>query len=123
MMNCLKCQTQNEVNANFCKQCGTNLQTNSKPKREDEIKDALLIIFIIIGFVSVLVNVVVPLLEANLFEFSIVHMQAYFWILNSLSMLLIPFAIKNKNLKIIGIIVSVLCVIYWTNTNIQFLLT
>ncbi|PKQ61972.1 hypothetical protein BZG02_13610 [Labilibaculum filiforme] len=119
MMNCLKCQTQNEGNANFCKLCGTNLQTNLKPKREDEIKDSLLLIFIIIGFVSVLVSIVMPRLGSSWLGESVVYIQRLFWFISSLSFLLIPFAITNKNIKTIGLIFSVVSVLYWIYLNIQ----
>ncbi len=122
-MNCLRCNTQNEESAKFCKNCGmdmtyrpSNTNTNSKSS------DTFLIIFIAIAFVSAIAQFVIPKLVYNWYESPTKYIQATFWILHNLSFILIPLSIKNKSLKIVGFIITVIPVIYWAYVNVTFMI-
>ena len=50
-------------------------------------------------------------------------LEVSLWILSNLSMILIPLSIKNKSLKIIGLILTIIMAIYWTYGNVEFMIS
>ena len=120
-MDCQKCQIQNEENAQFCRNCGTNLRIIVESKTSNNT-DTLLLIFIIIAFVSAAVQFVMQKLIPNWYEGTAKYIQGVLWILQNISFVLIAIAIKNKSLKTVGIIITVLMIIYWLYVNIVFLI-
>ncbi|ANQ52762.1 zinc ribbon domain-containing protein [Flammeovirga yaeyamensis] len=121
-MYCQKCQTQNEESAQFCRNCGTNLNILSESKSDNGITDTLLFIFIIIAFISAIAQFTIQKLDTNWYEGATKYIQGGFWILQNFSFLLIAIAIKNKPLKITAIIITVLLISYWLYTNVIFLI-
>ena len=106
-MNCLRCNTSNEEGAKFCKNCGMDMTyTPSKESTNSKSSDTILIIFIGITFIISIVEFV-SLRVLGLWEFIWVIR-----ILEALILILIPFSIKNKTLKIIGLILAILIVAY-----------
>jgi hypothetical protein len=121
-MNCPECQTQNGDNAQFCKNCGIHLHMRSESKNDNNLSDTLLFIFILVGFVAVIVGFAIQKFVPNWYESPVKYVQGAIWILNNLSFILIPIAIRNRTLKVIGLIVGILLVIYWLYSNIEFLI-
>lgn len=121
-MNCPKCQTQNDENAQFCRNCGTNMNIILESKPNDRTADTLLIIFIIIAFISGISQFAIETLDTNWDEGATKYLHGGFLILKNLSIILIAIAIKNKPLKITAIIITVLLVSYWLYINIVFLI-
>ena len=122
-MNCLKCQTQNEVNAQFCKNCGTNLHyAVYAPKANNKTADILLVVFVGIGFFCGIMNFLINRFVDNWYESPIKYVQGFFWILQNLILILPALAIRNKILKIVSVIFTSLLVIDWIYSNIQFLM-
>ena len=118
-MNCLRCNTENLIGAKFCKNCGMNLTyTPSNHNTISKISDKFLMIFIVIAFVSTLIQFVIQKFVDNWYESPIKYIQETFWLLQNLSFILIPLSIKNKALKITGLVITLIMVIYWAFTNI-----
>lgn len=102
-MNCLYCNKENENGAKFCKHCGIDM--NYKPETEDKNKklsDILLFVFIVTAFICQVARYII----IKCFDFSSVE---YLWtglnIIGIFSYVLIPLSIKDKTLKIVGIVI------------------
>jgi hypothetical protein len=122
-MNCLRCNTPNEEGAKFCRNCGMDLSyTPSKENANSKYADTLLIIFICIAFISATAQFAIQELVDNWYESPTKYIQGSLRLLKNLSFILIPLSMKNKNLKIVGIIITVIMVIYWVYTNVVFML-
>ena len=121
-MNCLRCNTPNEEGAKFCKNCGMDMTyTPSNENTNSKSSDTFLIIFIAIAFVSAIAQFAIQKLVDNWYESPTKYIQASFWLLQNLSFILIPLSIKNKTLKIVGLIITAIIVIYWVYTNVKFM--
>ena len=121
-MNCLRCNTPNEEGAKFCRNCGMDMSyTPSKENVNSKSADTLLIIFISIAFISAIAQFAIQKLVDNWYESPTKYIQGSLWLLQNLSFILIPLSMKNKNLKIVGLIITVIMVIYWVYTNVKFM--
>lgn len=121
-MNCLRCNTPNEEGAKFCKNCGMDLTyTPSQENQNSKSSDTFLIIFISIAFVSAIAQFAIEKLVENWYESPTKYYRSALWILQNLSFILIPLAIKNKSIKIIGLIITLIMVVYWVYSNIKFM--
>lgn len=123
-MNCLRCNTSNEVGAKFCKNCGMSI--NYIPSNENtnsKLSDVLLIIFFSIAFISTIAQFAVQKLVTDWYDSPAKYIQSSFWILQNLSFILIPIAIKNKTSKVIGFVITGILVIYWVYQNIDYMLS
>ena len=121
-MNCLRCNTPNEEGAQFCRNCGMDMSyTPSKENVNSKSADTLLIIFISIAFISAIAQFAIQKLVDNWYESPTKYIQGSLWLLQNLSFILIPLSMKNKNLKIVGLIITVIMVIYWVYTNVEFM--
>lgn len=121
-MNCLRCNTPNEENAKFCKNCGMDMTyTPSNESTNSKSSDTFLIIFISIAFISAIAQFAIQKLVDNWYESPTKYIQASLWLLQNLSFILIPLAIRNKTLKIVGFIITAIMVIYWVYTNVEFM--
>ena len=121
-MNCLRCNTPNEEGAKFCKNCGMDLTyTPFQENQNSNPSDTFLIIFISIGFLSAIAQFAIEKLVDNWYESPTKYYRSALWILQNLSFILIPLAIKNKSIKIIGLIITLIMVIYWVYSNIKFM--
>lgn len=122
-MNCLRCNIENEEGAKFCKNCGMDVTfTPSNENTNSKSSDTFLIVFIAIAFVSAIAQFAIEKLVDNWYESPTKYIQASFWLLQNLSFILIPLSIKNKALKIIAFIITVIMVAYWVYTNVQFMI-
>jgi hypothetical protein len=121
-MNCLRCNTPNEEGAKFCKNCGMDLTyTPFQENKNSKFSDTFLIIFICIGFVSSIANYAIEILVENSYVNPTKFYRSALLILQNISFILIPLAIKNKSIKIIGLILILIMVVYWTYLSIKFM--
>ncbi|MBL7830710.1 MAG: zinc ribbon domain-containing protein [Saprospiraceae bacterium] len=121
-MNCLRCNTPNEEGAKFCKNCGMDMTyTPSNESTNSKSSDTFLIIFISVAFISAIAQFAIQKLVDNWYESPTKYIQASLWLLQNLSFILIPLAIRNKTLKIVGFIITAIMVIYWVYTNVEFM--
>ena len=121
-MNCPKCKQENAMGAPYCKHCGSNLRQSSIATFD---QSSLFIgIYILITIGVAFIDAILPILGdiLGLGGRSIHSLMTLGWILNSISFILLPLAIKDRLLKIIGIVVSIPFIIYWVYENFQYFL-
>lgn len=123
-MYCPKCQNQNEETAQFCRNCGTNLYfSQHETKTENDVSSTLLLVYILIAFFAAIVQLVIQrVFSISYWESPWRYIMGLIWIISNISMILPALAIKNKSLKIIGIIFAALMIIYHAYGNIEFML-
>ena len=125
-MYCQKCQTQNEESAQFCRNCGTNLRyTQTETKTGNDVSSTLLLVYILIAFFANVVQLVTQRVFSIFYWKSgsvWKYVMVLIWIISNISLILPALAIKNKSLKIIGIIFAAIVIIYHAYGNIEFLL-
>lgn len=122
-MNCLRCNTPNEEGAKFCKNCGMDMTyTPSNENSNSTSSDKLLITCLCIAFFTFISAFTIDELVDNPYEGSMRHIRGSLLILSNSSMILIPLSIKNKTLKIIGLILTIIVVIYGTYINVKFII-
>jgi len=123
-MNCLRCNTPNEDGAKFCKNCGMDITyTPSNENSNSASSDKLLITYLCIAFFAFISAFAIDKLVDNSYVGPISYVRGSLWILRNLSMILIPLSIKNKSLKIIGLILTIIMAIYWTYGNVEFMIS
>ncbi|MFC6096342.1 zinc-ribbon domain-containing protein [Flavobacterium qiangtangense] len=118
-MICPRCNTPNEANTEFCKSCGMDLAYTRLT--ENKASDKYLIIFISIAFFAAISQFAIRMLVGNWYEGSTKYIQGFLWLIQNLSFMLIPLAIKNQTLKIVGFVITAVMVIYWVYTTVEFL--
>ena len=100
-MKCYKCNDENTADAKYCRNCGTKLNSVSNTTKHKST-DTLLISFIGIFLLTALVQYIIRTIDHYWFESPLRYVQVASWFINSLSYLLLIFAIKNKVFKLIG---------------------
>jgi hypothetical protein len=121
-MYCPKCQSLNEENVQFCRICGSNLHYQQVENQSNDVSSTLLVVFIAIAFVCQIAQFAIQSLVPNWYSSPIKHVLGCLWIVNSISWILPALAIKNKVLKIVGIILVSLLVIYHLYSSIEFMM-
>ena len=121
-MNCLRCNTPNEDGVKFCKNCGMDLHTTFDNKANTKTSDTLLIVFVCIAFLTAVVQFAIQKLVDNWYDKPTKYYASALWILQNLCFILIPLAIRNKSLKIIGLIITLIMVIYWVYSNVDYMI-
>ncbi len=112
-MYCPKCQSQNEENAQFCRNCGTNLYAPQVEAKSDNTSSTLLFVYIAIMAISVLAQFAIQKFVGYWYEGVWRYVQGTLWLIQNLTFILIPLSIKNKTLKIIGLVIAAVLIIYW----------
>lgn len=116
-MNCPKCNRENEDSALFCIHCGSSLKPVEM--KESNFSNVILFIWVILKVVFSVGIFLYRTFYDNWYEDGrgfYVALQ----IMNNLTLILPSLAIKNKTLKIIGIILSACLVNWWIVENILF---
>ena len=119
-MNCPKCNRENEDGAMYCRFCGSPMHQSEN--KESNFSTVLLFVWVIATCVLSLINQLITKLAGNWYESSVKIVVYGVFILQNLITLLPVFAIKNKTLKIIGIVVMSIMVIWWIIQNVQAML-
>lgn len=116
-MNCLKCNRENEDGALFCRYCGSSLRPIEK--KDSNTSSSILFVWIVL----------VGVFNVGIFLYTSFYTNWYVegrWvyvaiqIMDNLIMILPSLAIKNRTLKIIGILISACLIIWWVIGNVQF---
>ena len=122
-MHCPNCGHQNPIATKFCTNCGHNLsQFAPAPAQKKGIADYLIIGFLVIAFGTIVLQRIIQFMVPEWYEGAFKYILGFIWVISNLSYLLLAFAIGNKNLKIVGIIVTVILVLFLVVQNIQFML-
>ena len=123
-MNCLRCNTENEERAKFCKNCGMDMTyTPSNENSNSTSSDKLLITFLCIVFFVFISAFAIEKLVEDWYEGPFKYVGSSLLLLRNLSMILIPLSIKNKTLKVIGLIMTIIIVIYWVYGNVEYMMS
>ena len=123
-MYCQKCKTQNGTGAQFCGNCGAHLfYSQEVTKKESNVSGVLLFVYILIFFFVVLVELLVTtiMIGITFWEAPWKYILGVLYIVRSISVVLPAVAIKNKPLKIIGIIFAVILASYLVWRNLTWL--
>jgi len=122
-MNCPRCQTENEQNAQFCRNCGTNLHSiPSINQSGNKTLDVLVFISIAYWFVVNLANSIIQKLVVNWYDSPAKYFQIFTNILFAAIPILIAVSIRNKGLKIVAIVLAALLSISILYSNIDWLI-
>ena len=120
-MNCPKCNRENEDGAMFCRHCGSSM--NPVPEKESNTSSILIFVWIIaVGVLSITTSLYTKFVD-NWYEGSSKMVYISLQIINNIVMILPTFAIKNKILKITGIILMTALIIWWLYGNISWALS
>jgi hypothetical protein len=124
-MYCQKCQTQNEESSQFCRNCGANLRyTQTGIKTDSDMSSTLLFVYILIAFFAAVFQLLIyKVFSIPYWDSGWKYVVGVSWLISNISFILPALAIKNKPLKIIGIIFAAIVIIYNAYENIKFLLS
>lgn len=119
-MICPNCHSENESGAKFCTHCGANMYA---PVEANESKSSYLLfawamITVVLGVTNGVITHVTP---GWYNSHTLRPIMAIVFMLQDLSQLLVPFAIKKTPLKIVALVFVGLLVIYWLYSNITML--
>lgn len=119
-MNCPKCNRENEDGAMFCRHCGTSM--NPVPEKESNTSSILILIWIIAVAILSITTTIYTRVVDNWYEGGTKMAYIAIQIIHSLIMILPAFAIKNKTIRIIGIILMGALILWWISQNIMWAL-
>lgn len=109
-MICPKCNRENEDGAMFCRYCGSSM--NPVQEKESNISSILILVWIIaVGLLSITTN-----LYDNWYETFYIVIR----MIHNIIMILPAFAIKNRTLRIIGIILMSCLILWWMYRDITW---
>ena len=99
------------------------ITTPSNENSNSTSSDKLLITYLCIAFFVFISGFAIGKLVDNPYEGPIKYVRSSLWILRNLGLILIPLSIKNKSLKIIGLILTIIMAIYWTYADVEFMIS
>lgn len=121
-MECSKCNSINEQDALFCKNCGKSFFSDEAPsKKNRNTFDVLLFISITYWFVMDMVNLLIRNLDGNWYDSPFKYLQIGTNMIYSAIPIFIALSIKKTGLKIPAIIFAAIISIYILYTNIDWL--
>ncbi|MGN0028634.1 MAG: zinc-ribbon domain-containing protein [Marinilabiliaceae bacterium] len=116
-MICPKCHSENADDAKFCTHCGRLLETSSA----GSLSSTLVSIWVIIFIATFAIRFIIERVDSCWYQNDSPYM--IFWYLtclvSNLSNILIPFAIKNKVLRIISLVLVSGISLYWAFNNLS----
>ena len=120
-MICPKCNHEIEDGAMFCRHCGSSM--NPVPEKESNTSSVLILVWIIAVCVFSVITTLYTKFVDDWYKGSSKMVYIGIQIINNIVMILPAFAIRNKTLKIIGVILMAIIIIWWVYTNIMWALT
>lgn len=121
-MKCPNCNHENDASARFCRNCGRDL--SSTPSSDgSENSSVLLLVFVSIMFCSGLIERCITTFVDNWYAIEGIYgICTLLWIVRNISVILPALAIKQKSLKIAGLILAIIYAGYCVTNNIlQFI--
>ena len=115
-MICPKCNHENEDGAMFCIYCGSSM--NPVQEKESNISSILIPVVLL----SITTSLYTRLVD-NCYEGTPKMVYIGFQIIYNIIMILPAFAIKNRTLRIIGIILMSCIILWWIYGNITWALS
>lgn len=117
-MICPKCKRENEDGSMFCRYCGSSL--NPVPEKDSSTSSILIFVWVVVFVLLSIVNNLYTRLIDNWYEGTQRMVYLGIVLLQNLSFILPPLAIKNKTLKIIGLIIMSAYVVWLLYQNISW---
>ena len=121
-MNCHRCLTQNDENARFCKNCGTDMHHFQETTTNSKTPDLLILLFLIIMFVCDIARFAIQTLVTNWYEGTSKYIIIGLNLIGGIAVILAGISIRNKTSKIFGIIIASLYILYIIYANISWLI-
>jgi|GEM_PF-4484956 len=121
-MICPNCKKENEEGASFCRHCGASMNVSAKKEKETDSSSILILLWIAITIVTYLVNLFIVVAYDNWDEGVSLLIYVCMQILSNIAMILPVLAIKNKSMRITGIVIMSLFVLWMIKRNINWLL-
>jgi len=119
-MICPKCNRENEDGALFCRHCGSSM--NPTPEKESNTSSILILVWIVaVAILSITSHLYTRFVD-DWFEGSSKMLYIGIQIIHNIIMILPAFTIKNKSIKIVGIILMSLLIMWWLFQNITWAL-
>lgn len=116
-MICPKCQSYVDDGAMFCPRCGAKIHVPSENQKS--YSDYLLFAWVILTFGFGVIHAIITHAVPDWYSSHIFRpIMEISFILQNITQLLVPISIKSLPLKIIGIILVAIIVIYWVISNI-----
>ncbi len=116
-MNCPKCHTQNVFDAKFCSNCGSALNAHTQEKDNGSI--FILIWVVIWGMSNIIAQILLKSMVWVGLGFETIKYFLYpMWMIANLSLILIPFSVKNKPIKIAAFVIVGLISLYYFGCNV-----
>lgn len=120
-MTCPKCITDNETDALFCKNCGTNLNSGFSTKKDhNKTMEILVFISIAYWFAMDFLNLIIRQLINNWYDSPFKYFQIFTNLIYAAIPILIALSIKTKGLKIPAIIFAALTSCYILYSNFEW---
>lgn len=117
-MNCPKCNRENDNGAMFCRYCGAPMCPN-KNSEDSNLSSVLIFVWVLlIGVFSVSRWVYTTYVDEWYTEARLGYVILS--ILQDLSILLPVFAIKNLSLKVVGMVVTFMLLVWWIVLDVKF---
>ncbi|MCT4591601.1 MAG: zinc ribbon domain-containing protein [Carboxylicivirga sp.] len=111
-MKCTRCHAENNEQARYCKNCGHSLSKNEAIESDTTKVDKLLIGFIAVVFGIAMFSFLHRLIYDMWFESPLKYLQIGMWMIKEISLVMLPFAIKNKKQRIIGFVLTMVYAIF-----------
>lgn len=111
-MICPKCHSENADDAKFCTHCGSKFETSNAGNLSSTLVSIWVIIFIAIFAINFIFDHVLGYNWSNI-DTPLKYIRCLIWSISNLSNILIPFAIKNKVLRIISLVLVSGISLYW----------
>jgi len=108
-MNCPRCQSENEISASFCRNCGYNLQPNFRNQQlpQNQTSDILVFVALVLFFIMHLYWFIIPKVVDE-WWIKLKYLNFSWNMLYPIVLLLLAISVKNKSFKIISIILAIL---------------
>lgn len=120
-MICPKCNRENEDGAMFCRYCGSSM--NPVQEKESNISSILILVWIIaVCLLSITTNLYAKFVD-HWYEGTPKAVYIGIELIYNIIMILPAFAIKNRTLRIIGIILMSCIILWWMYGNITWALS
>lgn len=115
-MICPKCHSEIDNGAKFCTHCGSSL---TQQEGENGCASILIFIWIVIQSLTCIINQIIYAVCDSWYSSSAKYVVYSLWIISNASMVLVPFGIRNKVLKIIGLVIAIALALFYIYSNIR----
>lgn len=110
-MNCLRCNSTNVDEAKFCTNCGMDL-TYLPPSDDKSSKvDVVIFIFLVLTFFSELIVLIEMITNDYYGYYRSLNLNSLIGLMSNIMLFVLAFFIKNKLLKVMGVIIVVLILV------------